>query len=142
MLAGAGSVVAVGSGAVSYRRYARRHHLRFRPLLAVNESDQPVRVAVIVASDPRSGPEETYDLEASGDADGGDELSIGGPWLKTADVYGIRAATVVDELVLENRELNEALGAAAGWGADCAAVTLTVTDDRRLDASIQPSERC
>lgn len=137
----AGAVGALVTGSYAWNQYDTRYYLRFRPLEAVNESDEPAALAVTVAGDLEEGDERIYDLEPAGHEDGRNDRSINGPWIKRSDEYSIRVRLDGEELVLRNREIVDRLDD-SGWGSDCARVTLTVTPGRTLESRVGPSDVC
>lgn len=57
---------ALATGGYAWNRYANRNRLRFRPLEAVDESNESVAITVAVRSDQQGKHERTVDLEATG----------------------------------------------------------------------------
>lgn len=138
-LGGLGGFGALATGGYAWNRYATRDYLRFRPLEAVNESNEPFSIAVTVRSDRRGKDERTVHLEATGDE--GDASRLNGPWIESPRAYSVRVTTDGEELVLGNRELVERLEG-ANRGSDCAHVTVVVAEDSRLEAEVSPSDEC
>lgn len=140
LVAGAfGGIGALATGGYAWNRYTNRNDLRFRPLEAVNESNESVTITVTVRSDQQGKHERTVDLEADGDE--GDASRLNGPWIKSPRAYSLRVTSDEGGLVLKNRELVERLEA-PGWGSDCARVTIVVARGSRLEAMVSPSDEC
>jgi hypothetical protein len=140
LVAGAlGGLCMVATGGYAWNQYATRSHLQFRPLEAVNESDEPVTITVTVRSDRRDGYERTADLATAGDEE--ETRTLPGPWIKSPEAYSVHAATDGEELHLENPEIVDRLGD-ADWGRNCVRVTIVVTEESRLESRVVPSDRC
>ncbi|TYL40552.1 hypothetical protein CV102_03000 [Natronococcus pandeyae] len=136
-LGGAGAVLA---GGYTWNQYATRRHLRFRPLEAVNESADAITLEITVEREGFESPR-TVLLEPVGNEGDDDRSRLPGRWTKHADEWTIRAEHGEQRLELEAAVITDRLEG-AGWGPDCAHVTIVVTATGDLESRIAPSETC
>jgi hypothetical protein len=142
VLAGATGIAVLGGATYVRGQYASRHGLRFRSLNVVNETDREAVVTVRVETDDGAVTrEEAVTLAAAGSDGGEDRTHLNGVWIKRADEYAIRAEHRQERVELTATEITERLDG-AGWGSDCADVTLVVTAAENLTSQVAPSEAC
>ncbi|MDG5817272.1 hypothetical protein [Natronococcus sp. A-GB7] len=128
--AGAGTVLAGGYG---WNQYATRHHLRFRPLEAVNETADPLTLEFAVEGNGIEA-QRTVRLAPAGE-EGATHLP--GRWIKSAAEWTVSAEYEGETLEIRASEITERLEG-AGWGPDCARVALVVTATGELEARVGP----
>lgn len=138
--AGLAGIAGLATGGYTWRRYARRHHLRFRPLEAVNESPDPATLRLTVEDDARTS-RRTERLGPAGSGDGRDVRAVPGRWLTHARAYAVRIDLEGESVAVDAVTITDRLEG-AGWGADCAHLTVVVTPNRELEVRVGPSERC
>jgi len=159
-----GAVAAVG-GAVAFLGYSTRHHLRFRPLAAENESDASVGLTVTVVDESggradtvhettlapagKSGESAASSDGSDASSDGSDESSDGsdasvvlrGPSVSYPAPYAIRARRTDDggggdAVSLSNAAIVDRLPD-VGWGSEFASVTVVVESDGGLSVRVR-----
>lgn len=159
ILGSLGGLAAAVGGAVAFRQYSTRHHLRFRPLAAENESDAPVDLTVTVADESRNRSDTVHETTLapaghsgeSGGSDGREDESdasavLRGPSVSYPAPYAIRAERTdgpgdADWLSLSNNEITDRLPG-VGWGSEFASVTVVVESNGDLSVRVhRPRER-
>lgn len=145
-----GGLAATIGGVVAVQQYTTRNHLRFRPLSAENEFDEPVDVAVTVIDESGDRDDTTHEvaLASVGDADASAVLR--GPSVSYPAPYAIRARRTdggervtdstdgadTSELTLSNAAIVDRLPE-AGWGSEYVSLTVVVEVDGTLSARIE-----
>ncbi|MFU8869010.1 hypothetical protein [Natronococcus sp.] len=131
--AGATGTVTALAGGYAWNRYATRHHLRFRPLEAVNETADSLTLQFAVEGNGIEA-HRTVRLAPAGEAG---PTHLPGRWLKSAAEWTVSAEYEGETLEIRASEITERLEG-AGWGPDCARVALVVTATGGLETRVGP----
>ncbi|APX95614.1 hypothetical protein [Natronorubrum daqingense] len=137
--AGAGGVGVLATGYYGWSQYERRTHLRLRPLEIRSDADESVTLEVTLTDETGHREEtETVRLEPS---EGDTETRLSGPWMKYAGEWRLEASTESESLELTAETITDRLDD-AGWGVDCAHITIVLTVERTLESQIEQSDSC
>ena len=89
-----GGLVAAVGGGVAWNAYTTRTHVRFRPLRAVNESDDPVELVVRVVDESDGTTAETHEPILAPTGETGHTATLRGRSVKYPAPYGITVRRV------------------------------------------------
>ncbi len=127
-------LVGLAAGGYTWNQYSRRHDLRLRPLEVRNESTDPATIELAVHDGDRTIRRTERLTPVDDDAD---RRAVPGRWMKHARPYAVRAELEdeAEAIELEPSTITGRLGG-AGWGVDCAHLTVVVTTDRSLETRV------
>ncbi len=146
-----GGLVAAVGGAVAWNAYATRTHVRFRPLRAVNESDETVDLVVTAVDESDGTTGEVHEPTLAPAGETGHTATLRGRSVSYPARYGVIARAGREpeggteggdrELDLPNAEIVDR-HPDIGWGSDDVRVAVVVEADGTLSARVgEPRER-
>lgn len=140
-----GGLVAAVGGGVAWNAYTTRTHVRFRPLRAVNESDEPVELVVRVVDESDGTTATTHEPTLAPAGETGHTATLHGRSVSYPAPYGVTARPGREpegdrgegtrELALSNADIVDQ-HPDVGWGADDVHVTVVVGADGALSARV------
>ena len=146
-----GGLVAAVGGGMAWTAYVTREHVRFRPLRAVNESDEPAELVVTVVDESGDADDEVHEPTLAPAGETGHTATLRGRSVSYPAPYGVTARSGREsaggdgdgnrELDLPNAEIVDR-HPEIGWASDDVRVTVVVEVDGTLSARIgEPRER-
>ncbi|WP_254864081.1 hypothetical protein [Halovivax gelatinilyticus] len=128
----------LGTGAYGWSRYASRNHLDM-DIRAVNRSDEPASVSVLVYEDGAVFYERDDEIGPAGGERPPDERYLGGPWIKRRGAYSLEISAVGETVDLPNEAIIDRL-TETGWGPESVETDIVIADDRTLDVVVESAD--
>ena len=146
-----GGLAAAIGGGVAWTAYATRTHVRFRPLRAVNESDEATELVVTVVDESGDADDEVHEPTLAPAGEAGHTATLRGRSVSYPAPYGVTARSghestggeedATRELDLPNAGIVDR-HPDIGWGSDDVRVAVVVEADGTLSARVgEPRER-